>query len=338
MARFFISIVSAILGTALAGHAFAETKPIDLCNQSSFVVDVALGFQTGDGAATKGWFRSNPGTCIEVIKDDVGADRLLLHARPLPLYGAPPDTEATDSRLCIREPDFVIAGATECVRDGQVMANFVYVTPEDNGERQAIAIDEPADYSLASASTAGIQRLLALVGYDVGLVDGLSGSRTQAALDSFLSERDVPRTDGNAVLQALIETAMLPQNRAIPRFCNETFNRLMLAVGAERGSAIETRGWFEMAPGACIKPFDRPIQDGKVYTFAEAVDQFGVAIIANGQQLIWSGNAQLCTKNIEFTIRNHETCEARGMSTSGFREWEIESEFPLVVRFESPLQ
>jgi uncharacterized membrane protein len=61
---------------------------LEICNRTSFVVETALGIEDRGVAATRGWFRVDPGACRVVLRADPTFDKLFVHARALPVYGA----------------------------------------------------------------------------------------------------------------------------------------------------------------------------------------------------------------------------------------------------------
>lgn len=329
------SLMALALAIGLSSAVMAEEQlPLDLCNLSSYAADVAIGLEVSTGAATQGWFRVLPGECREVLQEGLGAKRHLLHVRPLDLYGTPPRTEAGAIRLCVRDADFVIAGATECAREGQFMAEFVAVDPIVANDRRQVAIDEAAGFERAEARTAGLQRLLGLAGYDAGAVDGVKGSRTASAITTFVDDAGVDRSDTLAIMVALIERISTGRVDAAPKFCNETLNRVMFAVGVPIGKAVETRGWYQVSPGNCARPLATTLAGQTLHVFAEAVDSAGAAILARGVPIAWTGDKALCTKNLEFRIRSHANCEARGLTTRGFRTFTVPDTGAIIIPFQ----
>ena len=71
----------------VAGEARADLK---LCNRMSYVVEAAIGIDEKSATATRGWFRIDPAACRVVLQGALTADRILLNARALGVYGASP--------------------------------------------------------------------------------------------------------------------------------------------------------------------------------------------------------------------------------------------------------
>src|SRR5918911_2602744 len=104
---------TALLLVLLCRPALAD---LQLCNRTSYVVEAAIGIEDKGSAATRGWFRVDPGQCRAVLQGTVEAERVYVHARALPVYGASPAAQAGHIDLCIAEGTFLVAGARHCTR------------------------------------------------------------------------------------------------------------------------------------------------------------------------------------------------------------------------------
>ncbi|HET9904278.1 MAG TPA: DUF1036 domain-containing protein [Xanthobacteraceae bacterium] len=309
-------LLAAAMATAGVGAARAD---LQLCNRTSYVLDLALGLETSDTTATRGWFRVDPGGCKVVLQGSLEAGRLYLHARPHAVYREPPLPLAQHARLCVAESDFIIAGAKRCPSRGQYLADFTAVNPsQGEGGLLTASVGERAGYDAAQARLAAVQRLLSLLGYDAQPVDGLEGRKTEAALAQFLRERKLgPEA---AAAPSFFDT-LLAAARGAARggfsWCNDTAHVVMAALGAEENGAIVTRGWYRVTPGRCLKPdlVGRPRQ---IYSFAEAVDDDGRTIRRGDRALQWGGPVTLCTRPLKFEIAEQRDCARRGLSPAGF--------------------
>src|SRR5689334_1698642 len=105
--------------------AFADLK---ICNRMSYVVEAAIGIDDKAATATRGWFRIDPASCRVVVQGTLTADRILLNARALGVYGASPIPQNGSDMLCVAQDNFVIAAARQC-RSGQTQAPFTQITP-----------------------------------------------------------------------------------------------------------------------------------------------------------------------------------------------------------------
>ena len=71
---------------------------------------------------------------------------------------------AAQAELCVRNSDFTIANARDCPPSQQL--RFAAARPSDSADGPTVNLAEEADYDDAQARLAGIQRLLAIAGYD----------------------------------------------------------------------------------------------------------------------------------------------------------------------------
>src|SRR6202011_2190470 len=135
------------------------------------------------------WFLIDPAACRVVAQGTLAADRILLHARALGVYGSSPIPQNGGDTLCIAPADFVIAAARQC-RPGQTPAPFTQINPTRDDDDNLVAyLAEDSEYDDVQARLAGIQRLLVIAGYDAAPIDGVDGPKTQAALAAFLKIR-----------------------------------------------------------------------------------------------------------------------------------------------------
>jgi uncharacterized membrane protein len=297
-----------------ATPAQAETR---LCNRTSIVTEAAIGVVASDTAATRGWFRLDPGQCRAILQTTEAPGRLFLHTRAI---GEPQDTslgQPDHVKLCVGEGDFLVSGATACNRPNRRLVAFSEVRATVVDTIAILFLSEAADYDLPQARRAGIQRLLARMGYDPGPVDGLEGRRTDAALRSFITDRNLP---ADAAASPDIFDTLLAALRAGagPGFawCNDTGHRIMASLGLEEGGRIVTRGWYRVDPGTCLKP---PVEPGaaRVYSFAEAVDGQGRPVQKAGRPLTFGGDLTGCVRPAEFEIGGTD-CAAHGATAAGF--------------------
>src|ERR1044072_2056491 len=126
---------------ALQGPAavFPLTVParadLQFCNKTSYVLDLALALEEKDAAATRGWFRVDPGACRPVLQGAITAAKVYVHARALAAYGPSPLPQAGHADFCIAEGNFVIAAAKACQsRSGQRLSRFLPNKPSARRE------------------------------------------------------------------------------------------------------------------------------------------------------------------------------------------------------------
>lgn len=326
---------SALPALALAG-ALVSASParadLRTCNSTSYVFDLALGLETKDTAATRGWFRIDPGQCRTVLSGAIEASRIYVHVRPHPVYPDAPLSLARHAELCVAQGHFVVAGARKCPSAGQFMAPFTEVKPGEAEDGQVVRIAEEAGYAEDQARLAGIQRLLVVAGYDAEPIDGIEGRKTDAALARFLRDGGLESDlEAPALFEALLKSAQSAATVGLS-WCNDTKYAVMAALGSEEKGAIITRGWYRVPAGDCLRPPSSG-KPARLYSFAEAVDEEGRPVRRGDKPLAWGGAVVLCTRELKFEIADHRGCAERGLNATGFVAVELKSQSPAVVRF-----
>ena len=295
--------------------ALADLK---LCNRMSYVVEAAIGIDDKSATATRGWFRIDPAACRVVLQGALTADRILLNARALGVYGASPIPQNGSDTLCIAPDNFVIAAARQC-RGNQTPAPFTQITPTRTDDGNLVAyLAEDSEYDDEQARLAGIQRLLVIAGYDAAPIDGVDGPKTQGALTAFLKSRGLAAdvVQSQNFFTTMIEAVQKPSSSGLT-WCNDTPHKIMAAVATDDGKAVTSRGWYRIDPGKCLHP-DVTGQPKQVYSFAEAVDGENRAIKYRDKPLNWGGAKELCTRESKFEISEQGDCGTRGLAPIGF--------------------
>ncbi|MEA2862233.1 MAG: hypothetical protein QOC84_189 [Bradyrhizobium sp.] len=321
--RYFSSALAALLTVlALPAPAYADLK---LCNRMSYVVEAAIGIDDKAATATRGWFRIDPAACRVVVQGTLAADRILLHARALGVYGASPVPQNGGDTLCVAADNFVIAAARQC-RTGQTPAPFTEINPKTAEDGNLVAyLAEDSEYDDEQARLAGIQRLLVIAGYDAAPIDGVDGPKTQAALAAFLKTRglaaDVVQTPN--FFTTMVEAVQSPSATGLT-WCNDTPHKVMAAVGTGDGKTVVSRGWYRIDPGKCLHP-DVAGQPRQVFSFAEAVDGENRTVKLKDRALNWGGAKELCTRESKFEINEQGDCGNRGLAATGFAAVDMSS-------------
>jgi uncharacterized membrane protein len=295
--------------------ALADLK---LCNRMSYVVEAAIGIDDKSATATRGWFRIDPAACRVVAQGTLTADRVLLHARALGVYGSSPIPQNGTDTLCIAPENFVIAAARQC-RTGQTPAPFTQITPTQTDDGNLVAyLAEDSEYDDEQARLAGIQRLLVIAGYDAAPIDGVDGPKTQSALAAFLRSRGLSSdlVQSQNFFTAMIDAVQSPSSTGLT-WCNDTPHKIMAAVATDDGKAVTSRGWYHIDPGKCLHP-DVSGQPKQIFSFAEAVDGDNRTIQYRDKPLNWGGLTQLCTRESKFEINEQGDCGSRGLAALGF--------------------
>jgi uncharacterized membrane protein len=94
------------------------------------------------------------------------------------------------------------------------------------------------------------------------------------------------------------------------RICNLTKGRVGIALGYKDGEGWATEGWWNVVAGNCETLLRGNLAARFYYVYAVDYDRGGE----------WSGQAFMCTRDKEFTIRGTGDCLARGYDRDGFFE------------------
>lgn len=326
MIRAFILTIAASAAVAMPARA-----ELTLCNRTSYRMDVAIGLEKRANVETRGWFRLDPGQCRQVLDGTLDADMVYVHARTPPVYGSAPLPQHGQADFCIRNDDFQIANARGCPTSQQ--AQFSAARPSESAKGPTVNLAEEADYDDVQARLAGIQRLLVMAGYDAYPIDGVQGTRTQAAIARFLNDRKLAADAAGtpAFFDKLIEAVRNPEGHGFS-WCNDTKYPVMASLGFAEMGAIVTRGWYRVEPGQCVRP-DLRGDARRLYSYAEAVDADGRAIKRGDAVLSWGGTLALCTRDGRFELADHKDCAARGLNSAGFAVIDLGNQPATIVRF-----
>jgi uncharacterized membrane protein len=318
-----LALPAAVISFLLsAAPAHADLK---LCNHMSYVIEAAIGIDDKAATATRGWFRIDPAACRVVVQGTLTADRILLNARALGVYGSSPIPQNGGDTLCIAPDNFVIAAARQC-RAGQTPAPFTQITPTATDDGNLVAyLAEDSDYDDEQARLAAIQRLLVIAGYDAAPIDGVDGPKTQAALAAFLKSRGLSSdvVQSPSFFATMIDAVQAPSTSGLT-WCNDTPHKVMAAVATDDGKTVTSRGWYRIDPGKCLHP-DVTGQPRQIFSFAEAVDADNRTIKLNDKPLNWGGAKQLCTRESKFEINDQGDCGTRGLAGIGFTPVDMSS-------------
>jgi uncharacterized membrane protein len=98
--------------------------------------------------------------------------------------------------------------------------------------------------------------------------------------------------------------------RADFRLCNNTASRVGIALGYKDAEGWTTEGWWNVSSRSCETLLKGTLVARFYYIYALDYDRGGE----------WSGQAFMCSRDKEFTIKGTENCLARGFDRTGFFE------------------
>ena len=202
-----ISLLALLLLLAPVSHARLE-----VCNQTDLVLMVAVGYDTTESRiATEGWWRIYPGFCEIPVDVALIKGRYWVHAESNARSTMPNDgfKWGEEKALCAKQNDFRIPYALTCNTD-QDTRTVKFNDIEKNWRNlNKVLIFHPERRYEGTFRTriAGIQRLLSIIGYDVGTIDGVIGEKTLDALNEIGVQNKIFGFDLKAiypVLEAMI--------------------------------------------------------------------------------------------------------------------------------------
>jgi uncharacterized membrane protein len=94
------------------------------------------------------------------------------------------------------------------------------------------------------------------------------------------------------------------------RLCNNTGSRVGVALGYKDADGWTTEGWWNLPSRTCETVLKGNLVARYYYVYAVDYDRGGE----------WMGQAYMCTRDKEFTIRGTSDCLARGYDRTGFFE------------------
>jgi uncharacterized membrane protein len=118
-------------------------------------------------------------------------------------------------------------------------------------------------------------------------------------------------TAGLAIVAALVGTCLWSAPAAADfRLCNNTSSRVGIALGYKDAEGWTTEGWWNVSSRSCETLLRGTLVARYYYIYALDYDRGGE----------WSGQAFMCSRDKEFTIKGTENCLARGYDRTGFFE------------------
>jgi uncharacterized membrane protein len=117
--------------------------------------------------------------------------------------------------------------------------------------------------------------------------------------------------------------------RADLQLCNGTTGRVGVAVGYKDSDGNwMTEGWWNLPPHGCEAVLKGTLAARFYYVYAIDYDHGGE----------WAGQAYMCTREKEFTIRGIEDCLARGYDRTGFYEIDTGEQRSWTIQLTEPTQ
>jgi uncharacterized membrane protein len=118
---------------------------------------------------------------------------------------------------------------------------------------------------------------------------------------------------GACLLPALVLVILCAWNNPAAadfRLCNNTASRVGIALGYKDAEGWTTEGWWNVSSRSCETLLKGALVARYYYIYALDYDRGGE----------WSGQAFMCSRDKEFTIKGTENCLARGFDRTGYFE------------------
>jgi uncharacterized membrane protein len=328
-ARFLVMLAPfAALYAALAAPAHAQNG-WELCNQTSFVLEAATGRPEGRAVVVEGWTRLRPGECRVSQPAPLKTGVNFVFARSSKAHRGGQRVWNGDVPLCV-DPNgsFAVESPSSCPAMGLESRGFQAVKIDKRtGWTTNFRETEPYNKGGQSALGAGLQRLLNDSGLDSDVVDGYLGRESRAAIASFLKDRKLPANTTDTQLVDILED--VARNRSLEvgmMLCNRTNNRIWSAIARRRPDGWESRGWWTLDAGLCVRTVDESLIATPHYVFAEME-------VPQGARRLNGASTPFCTSRSKFAILGRDKCEERRFRQADFVETPSPEDGKLVYEF-----
>ncbi|MEP1229887.1 MAG: DUF1036 domain-containing protein [Litorimonas sp.] len=293
-----------------------------ICNQTSYVLQVANAYMRGGRVQASGWQNMNPGVCLS---ETPPADSpRFLYAQSAPIHQGDIRDWSGNIELCVDDADFLIPATNDCRAEGFIPRRYLAVNP---AESQTDLI-EPAEFG-ENAKIAGLQRLLKDAGYKISRIDGVAGRRTQRTITAFKKDEYLDKNlSDEALFNALIESAKIHKVSVGLEICNEGTKRIWSAIATRHQGGWQSRGWWDIEPNSCTKPYNASLQGTEAHIFAlqENADAAGKTLPDRHLRTISAVPSQFCIGEAKFAATGREFCAENGYNIVNFRPVSTEND------------
>ncbi len=106
------------------------------------------------------------------------------------------------------------------------------------------------------------------------------------------------------------------------KLCNSTSSRIGVAIGYKDKDGWVSEGWWNVDSQSCALLIQDKLRARFYYVYAFDYDKGGE----------WGGSINMCTNDVEFTIKGIDSCEGRGFKKSGFFEVDTQEQIDWTVK------
>ncbi len=106
------------------------------------------------------------------------------------------------------------------------------------------------------------------------------------------------------------------------KLCNSTGSRIGVAIGYKDKEGWVSEGWWNVDSQSCALLIQDKLRARFYYVYAFDYDKGGE----------WGGTINMCTNDVEFTIKGIDNCDGRGFKKSGFFEVDTQEQTDWTVK------
>ena len=106
------------------------------------------------------------------------------------------------------------------------------------------------------------------------------------------------------------------------KLCNSTSSRIGVAIGYKDKEGWVSEGWWNVESQSCALLIQDKLKARFYYVYAFDYDKGGE----------WGGTINMCTNDVEFTIKGIDNCDGRGFKKSGFFEVDTQEQTDWTVK------
>lgn len=324
--RLFLKRVAIVCLLVCCGQA-AQAEGWNLCNNTSFIIEAAVGHPQEKGIVVDGWVKVRPGTCKTALRGPLEPKIHFLYARTSSAHRGGTREWGGETELCVDPTgSFSLESPPECASMGLEARGFrpVAITKRTSWTNTFREVD---DYNQERAQAAGLQRLLEEAGVVSGAIDGHIGHKTRAAIGSFLEKNGLPSSTSDEDLIDFLEQVAKDRGRHLGMtLCNRTDNRIWSAIARRGTSGWESRGWWMLEAGACARVIDKALRGSDFYVYGEMEDGSKVRTLSKASDAF-------CVGQSKFAITGRDECEASAYRTALFASTPEPDDKRLVFEF-----
>ena len=292
-----------------------KSSPNDysFCNQTSYVLLVAVGLKNGPVVWTRGWWPIHSGECKVVIKGPLAKSTYYSFARSSYAHQGSLRTWGGTHQLCTGKVNFQASGSEGApCGPGHFTQGFAAVDVQGKAGWLTSLSEGNSLKSLDEARTAGLQRLLSDVGFFDGAIDGVAGPKFHEAISQARTALSLSSSDTGALYSKLLAEATRIQSASGLTFCNRTQEIIWAAFGRDVPGKTQSRGWYRLLPEQCEKVIKERLSEPAIFAFA-SVDKTDAGVAET-----WGGTKVFCTKDNSFDFDDSTNCVGKGFASTGF--------------------